>query len=111
MPVFRRLFYAIAICTLSFTACTYLDSNLITVKETTLETAWEFRQDDSLNWHAAEVPGCVHTDLLRANIIEDPYFANNEGRVQWIENQDWQYRTHFDVSQEWLDKDHLDLGI
>ena len=106
---FRCLFYLIAVFAISFTACTYLDSNLITAKKLTLETAWQFRHDDSLNWLPAQVPGCIHTDLLRTNLIEDPYFANNEGRVQWIENQDWQYKTYFQVSQEWLDKDHLDL--
>ena len=32
----------------------------------------------------ATVPGCVHTDLLAAGLIEDPYPDDNETRLGWI---------------------------
>ena len=31
----------------------------------------------------ARVPGCVHTDLMRAGKIEDPYLDRNEFAVRW----------------------------
>ena len=44
----------------------------------------------------ATVPGTVHTDLLAAAAIVDPYLDRNEQLVQWIGRTDWQYRTSFD---------------
>jgi len=44
----------------------------------------------------ATVPGCVHTDLLAARLIEDPYLDDNETRLGWIGRTDWVYRTVVD---------------
>jgi beta-mannosidase len=46
----------------------------------------------------AEVPGCVHTDLLAAGLIEDPYLDDNELSQEWIGRADWVYQTTFDRS-------------
>jgi beta-mannosidase len=43
----------------------------------------------------AQVPGCVHTDLLAAGLIPDPYLADHEDRLRWIGHTDWQYTTTF----------------
>ncbi|MBU2662046.1 glycoside hydrolase family 2 protein [Actinoplanes bogorensis] len=43
----------------------------------------------------ATVPGCVHTDLLRAGRIEDPYLDANETALSWIGRSDWTYETTF----------------
>jgi beta-mannosidase len=40
---------------------------------------------------AATVPGCVHTDLLSAGVIPDPYLLDNEERVSWIGHEQWSY--------------------
>eukprot|EP00903_Cladosiphon_okamuranus_P002057 g2055.t1 len=45
----------------------------------------------------ATVPGCVHTDLLAAGAIPDPYLDCNELAVQWIGECDWAYETKFDA--------------
>lgn len=59
---------------------------------------WEFRsvRPGGL-WHKAQIPGCVHTDLLRAGQIPDPFYSTNELDLQWIEECDWDYRTTFSV--------------
>ncbi|HEU5472352.1 MAG TPA: glycoside hydrolase family 2 protein [Actinophytocola sp.] len=44
----------------------------------------------------AIVPGCVHTDLLAAGIIPDPYLDANEDTLDWIGHADWTYRLDFD---------------
>ncbi len=44
----------------------------------------------------ATVPGCVHTDLLSAGLIPDPYLDDNETRLAWIGRTDWVYETTFD---------------
>ncbi|MFB4268924.1 glycoside hydrolase family 2 TIM barrel-domain containing protein [Nonomuraea sp. GTA35] len=50
----------------------------------------------------AAVPGSVHTDLLAAGLIEDPYRDDNETRLGWIGRTDWIYETAFD----WHDDGH-----
>jgi beta-mannosidase len=46
----------------------------------------------------ATVPGCVHTDLLAAGLIPDPYLDGNESRLAWIGRADWRYETTFQFS-------------
>ncbi|MFJ5259851.1 glycosyl hydrolase 2 galactose-binding domain-containing protein [Streptomyces sp. NPDC088387] len=62
-----------------------------------LHDGWTLRAvDDSIADVAASVPGCVHTDLLRAGLIDDPYLADNEQRLGWIGRSAWIYETGFD---------------
>lgn len=42
---------------------------------------------------AATVPGSVHTDLMAAGLIPDPYLDENEKTQSWIGLADWTYRT------------------
>jgi beta-mannosidase len=55
------------------------------------------------------VPGCVHTDLLAAGLIPDPFVGDNERRVQWVGERDWEYRRTFTVSPEVLAEKQVDL--
>lgn len=41
----------------------------------------------------ATVPGSVHTDLMSAGLIPDPYLDDNEAVLAWIGRCDWEYRT------------------
>ncbi len=66
-------------------------------------------------WFPATVPGTVHTDLLANGLIDDPFFADNELRLQWIHRQDWRYALDFDLpdtfdhrQRTWLEFDGLD---
>ena len=44
---------------------------------------------------SATVPGTVHTDLLLAGIIPDPFFGDNARRVAWIAETPWTYSRTF----------------
>ena len=55
----------------------------------------------------ASVPGCVHTDLLAAGLISDPYLDENELALDWIGHQQWSYTTRFTHSAG--DFDRVDL--
>lgn len=48
----------------------------------------------------AQVPGCVHLDLHRNGLIEDPYYRDNEANLFWIGETDWIYRRNFTLSTE-----------
>ncbi len=47
---------------------------------------------------AAQVPGCVHSDLLAAGAIPDPYLDRNEDEVAWVGRADWHYETVLPVA-------------
>jgi beta-mannosidase len=70
---------------------------------------WLFRKAGDTAWHAAKVPGDVISDLLNNQLINDPYYDENEKDVQWIEKQDWEYRTKFDVPVDVMNGDRLFL--
>ncbi|MEM6550720.1 MAG: glycoside hydrolase family 2 protein [Planctomycetota bacterium] len=57
----------------------------------------------------ATVPGCVHTDLLAAGLIEDPYGYGVEPELHWIGRSDWRYTCRFRLDAEWLDRGHTEL--
>jgi len=72
---------------------------------------WKFRQVGENVWYPASVPGCVHTDLRKLEIIQDHFYRDNENRQQWIGEQDWEYSTHFEVKPELLVKNCVELDF
>src|SRR5665648_402800 len=48
----------------------------------------------------ATVPGCVHTDLMAAGLLADPYLDRNEELQHWVGRTAWTYRTTFDAPAE-----------
>jgi beta-mannosidase len=56
---------------------------------------------------AATVPGSIHTDLLAAGLIADPYLDDNEHLQAWIGACDWEYRTTFVWGDEGFDREEL----
>ena len=79
------------------------------VNTLTLSKGWEFREEDEARWHPAKVPGEIHTDLLANKLIPDPYYRDNEKKLQWIEKENWQYKTSFAVPANLLNKKQLTL--
>lgn len=65
-----------------------------------LHTGWEFSMYGSNEWLTAEVPGTVHQDLLAHDKLPDPFYGMNEEKIQWVEKEDWLYRTSFVLSEE-----------
>jgi len=68
------------------------------IRETiALNEGWTFQMKGDTSWLPAEVPGCVHTDLLNNGKIEEPFYRTNEKQLQWIDKKDWMYRCSFVV--------------
>jgi len=78
-----------------------------------LDHGWQFRQikpeATEADWLPATVPGDVHLDLLANKKIEDPFFRDNEAKLQWIENASWEYRLSFDAAPSLLARANIDL--
>lgn len=74
-----------------------------------LNEGWQFAQvneaiqsdpSDTLagQWYEAEVPGSVQRDLIRHGVLPDPYYGTNEKLVQWVEDEDWDFKKTFTVT-------------
>ncbi len=74
-----------------------------------VNAGWQFREAGKDEWHAATVPGCVHTDLLANKLIEDPFYRDNEKQQQWIGKTDWEYQTHLSVTAATMQREHVEL--
>jgi beta-mannosidase len=75
----------------------------------TINTAWEFRQAGKADWKPTKVPVSVHTALLQNGMIEDPFYRDNEEKLQWIEQSDWEFQSSFDVQESTLQHAHVEL--
>ncbi|MCF8227064.1 MAG: glycoside hydrolase family 2 protein [Bacteroidales bacterium] len=76
-----------------------------------LSNGWEMKMAGTGEWFPAEIPGCVHTDLLRNGVIEDPFYRLNEHDLQWIDKEDWVYRTVFSADKKLLEMDEIQLYL
>ena len=52
--------------------------------------------ESPLSPHPATVPGNIHDDLLANKLIPDPFYGDNESKVQWVSDSVWEYIVHFD---------------
>ncbi len=62
-------------------------------------------------WLPATVPGDVHLDLLANKKIPDPFFRDNEAKLQWIEKESWEYRLSFEVTPALLARSQCRSGL
>lgn len=84
-----------------------------------IDRGWTFRlapgnaqvtsHPEAASWHAATVPGTVHTDLFANKSIPEPYVGAPEAGLQWIGLADWEYRTTFDAPRAALTAARSDL--
>jgi beta-mannosidase len=74
-----------------------------------LNGAWQFKATDEDTWMDACVPGVVHSDLVRAGRLPDPFYRDNEFKVQWVESKEWEYRRFFRADDQFLAHDKIVL--
>lgn len=79
------------------------------IERSLTESSWKFRKKNDEKWLKATVPGTIHTDLLTNKKIADPFYGNNEKQLQWIENEDWEYKTTFSISKIEMLQSHIEL--
>lgn len=79
------------------------------VRDRLLSSDWEFRKRGASAWLKASVPGSVHTDLLMNLRIADPFYGEQENDLQWIAEEDWEYRCEFTCDAVELREIHQEL--
>jgi len=108
----RNLFPLLVLCLATLPGCLSLNAQKTTVN---LDRGWEFRQSDTggstaaPEWRPATVPGDVHLDLLANKLIPEPFYRDNEAKLQWIQDADWEYRTRIDGTSALLARGRIDL--
>ena len=70
---------------------------------------WQFKNQKENKWYKATVPGTVHTDLLANKLIPDPFYRDNESKLQWIDKADWEYKTVFNVDAQTFAKKNMEF--
>ncbi len=106
----KNLFLFIVGCIIVVQACKEPEKQL-----PDMHSGWMFKETSDSIWRSAEVPGCVHTDLLSHQLIDPPFYRDNEQRLQWIDKKDWEYKKNFEFhhnqlkgQQAWLTFEGLD---
>jgi len=84
------------------------------MKQIDLNGQWRFKAEGGRSnrvrqWMDAEVPGTVHTDLMRNGKIPDPFYRMQERDVQWVESEQWVYRRTFVVPKDLLKETVVEL--
>jgi len=108
MKLTRLLFLLVAV--ILFGACSSPNQKASS-KVMTIDSNWQFSEAGTDNWRSAQVPGCVHTDLLSHDVIKDPFYRLNEHDVQWIDKKDWEYKTTFSLNDQVLQNDKIILNF
>jgi beta-mannosidase len=77
-----------------------------------LAGAWSVRQADGDKPSVPmTIPGDVHSALLAAGQIPDPYFGRNEDEVQWVGKKEWLVERSFDVPADLLARKSVCLRL
>lgn len=56
-------------------------------------TQWQYQRLGDTTWQACRVPSMVQENLIASGDLPDPFYRDNETKVQWPSNEDWIYRT------------------
>jgi beta-mannosidase len=74
-----------------------------------LNDNWNMRKLGGEDYHEAVVPGTVYTDLLRNQVMEDPFWKDNEDKALKFMEDDYEYVTEFSCEKEFLESDRVVL--
>lgn len=105
----KTLFYGTSVVFLFFllTGCGGEKESAMTILE--INNHWQFSKKGENKWYDAVVPGCVFTDLMAQGLLDDPFYRDNENTSQWVEQEEWEYKTRFNVDKKLLQKEKIEL--
>lgn len=99
----KKIIIFLLICCSHLSYCKNFTETII------LDSNWTFSQSGSDIWRKATVPGTVHQDLLNHQLLPDPFYGTNETKIQWVEHEDWEYKTTFSITPSQLKHDAAQL--
>jgi len=72
-------------------------------------SARRMRDLDKGNWLSTDVPASIFRSLIQAGQIDEPDLLANPENFDWVSQKPWVYRKIFDVSDELLNCDRIDM--
>lgn len=104
-----KLMKTLIFCLLFMVIASQVKSQLRASYKMPLNDGWQFHEAGKQDWKTATVPGCVHTDLMANEVIDDVFFEDNAKKCKWIETKDWEYELTFIADAKLTRGDHVDL--
>ena len=72
-----------------------------------LKESFEIRVAGTEDWYSMTVPGSAMDTLVKAGVLPDPYYGENEYQVREFFRNDFDIRGHFTVSPEEFKAGHM----
>ena len=79
------------------------------MKTLSLNGTWALHKIGSDMTCEATVPGSIHTDLLKAELIKDPFYRDQEFDQFWVGDADWTLARTITVDSQFLQHDRVIL--
>jgi beta-mannosidase len=70
---------------------------------------WTLHGESKQGPISATIPGSTYTNLLAAGAIPDPFYRENNGKVQWVAEKMWLFERSFEVPDHLHEKQHVEL--
>jgi beta-mannosidase len=106
-PYFRFIFCFLLVLQISCTNKPNVPMNT----NIELNENWSLQMEGDSTVYPAKVPGTVQTDLLLNNKIPQPFYRDNEKKYQWIDKENWNYSTHFNIDSIAYSSDRIFLDF
>jgi beta-mannosidase len=70
---------------------------------------WTMRAEGQSPLAQTVVPGSTYTNLLRAGTIPEPFYGEDNGKVQWVADKDWTFERTFEAPDDLRAKQRVQL--
>ncbi len=80
------------------------------MKRISLNGKWTVSEEGNIQTYTANIPGCIHTDLFKNKIINDPFYGDNENKLKWIGETNWIYSKSFKIENDFLEFKNIILS-
>ena len=70
------------------------------MKTYNLNGQWNMTRVATGDKYDVNVPSDNYTQLLELGVIPDPYYKDNEAKVEWVGREDWTYEKTFTLAED-----------
>ncbi|GHT86025.1 hypothetical protein FACS18947_5490 [Bacteroidia bacterium] len=77
------------------------------MKKIDLNGSWKMKNITEKDWIDAKVPGTVFSDLRHAGLADDPFYRDNEDKIQKLFCEDYEYVRTFEVTEDAFENDEI----
>ncbi|KAB8125598.1 glycoside hydrolase family 2 protein [Gracilibacillus oryzae] len=79
------------------------------MKKLNFNQNWKMKALSKNDWYPVTLPASVMNTLLEANVIDDPFYRDNEENAKEIANQDYVFQKQFELDNQTLAYENISL--